>query len=93
MAEQQKQQEKEERVKLPDGFRIEQARNYLRMHINRATVMYELSGEVIDLILEGLLAEEQRQRIALMAEQTDYIVNDMDKRLKALEKKESDEVD
>lgn len=90
MAEQQKQQEK---VKLPDGFRIEQARNYLRMHINRATVMYELSGEVIDLILEGLLAEEQRQRIALMAEQTDYIVNDMDKRLKALEKKESDEVD
>lgn len=93
MAEQQKQQEKEERVKLPDGFRIEQVRNYLRMHINRATVMYELSGEVIDLILEGLLAEEQRQRIALMAEQTDYIVNDMDKRLKALEKKESDEVD
>lgn len=93
MAEQQKQQEKEERVKLPDGFRIEQARNYLRMHINRATVMYELSGEVIDLILEGLLAEEQRQRIALMAEQTDYIVNDMDKRLKALEKKELDEVD
>lgn len=93
MAEQQKQQEKEKRVKLPDGFRIEQARNYLRMHINRATVMYELSGEVIDLILEGLLAEEQRQRIALMAEQTNYIVNDMDKRLKALEKKESDEVD
>lgn len=87
------QQEKEERVKLPDGFRIEQARNDLRMHINRATVMYELSGEVIDLILEGLQAEEQRQRIALMAEQTDYIVNDMDKRLKALEKKESDEVD
>lgn len=81
MTEQQKQLE-EERVKLPDGFRIEQARNYMRMHINRATVMYDLPGEVIDLVLEGLLAEECGQRIALMTEQTDYIVNDMNKKLK-----------
>ena len=81
MTEQQKQLE-EERVKLPDGFRIEQARNYMRMHINRATVMYDLPGEVIDLVLEGLLAEERGQRIALMTEQTDYIVNDMNKKLK-----------
>lgn len=81
MTEQQKQLE-EERVKLPDGFRIEQARNYMRMHINRATVMYDLPGEVIDLVLEGLLAEERGQRIALMAEQADYIVNDMNKKLK-----------
>lgn len=92
MTEQQKQLE-EERVKLPDGFRIEQAKNYMRMHINRATVMYELQGEVIDLVLEGLLAEERGQRIALMVEQTDYIANDMNKRLKALGKKDSDEVD
>lgn len=81
MTEQQKQLE-EERVKLPDGFRIEQARNYMRMHINRATAMYDLPGEVIDLVLEVLLAEERGQRIALMAEQTDYIVNDMNKKLK-----------
>jgi hypothetical protein len=81
MTEQQKQLE-EERVKLPDGFRIEQARNYMRMHINRATVMYDLPGEIIDLVLEGLLAEERGQRIALMTEQTDYIVNDMNKKLK-----------
>lgn len=80
MAEQQKQLE-EERVKLPDGFRIEQARNYMRMHINRATVMYDLPGEIIDLVLEGLLAEERGQRISLMTEQTDYIVNDMNKKL------------
>lgn len=81
MTEQQKQLE-EERVKLPDGFRIEQARNYMRMHINQATVMYDLPGEVIDLVLEGLLGEERGQRIALMTEQTDYIVNDMNKKLK-----------
>lgn len=81
MTEQQKQLE-EERVKLPDGFRIEQARNYMRMHINQATVMYDLPGEIIDLILEGLLCEERGQRIALMTEQTDYIVNDMNKKLK-----------
>lgn len=65
----------EQKVRLPDGFRIEQARNYLRMHINRAAVTYELPGEVLDLIMEGLLAEEQRQRIALMTEQTDYLLN------------------
>lgn len=72
MAEEQKEQKK---MRLPDGFRIEQARNYLRMHINRAASMYDLPGEIIDLTIEGLLAEEQRQRIALMAEQTDILVN------------------
>lgn len=72
MAEEQKEQK---RMRLPDGFRIEQARNYLRMHINRAASAYDLPGEVVDLIIEGLLAEEQRQRIALMAEQTDILVN------------------
>ena len=72
MAEEQKEQKK---TRLPDGFRIEQARNYLRMHINQAAILYDLPGEVIDLIIEGLLAEEQRQRIALMAEQTDILVN------------------
>lgn len=72
MAEEQKEQKK---MRLPDGFRIEQARNYLRMHINRAASMYDLTGEIIDLTIEGLLAEEQRQRIALMAEQTDILVN------------------
>ena len=45
------------------------------MHINRAAVTYDIPGEVIDLIIEGLLVEEQRQRIALMAEQTDILVN------------------
>ena len=44
--------------------------------------MYDLPGEVIDLVLEGLLGEERGQRIALMTEQTDYIVNDMNKKLK-----------
>ena len=67
--------DKQKITRLPDGFRIEQARNYLRMHINRVAVTYDLPGEVIDLIIEGLLAEEQRQRIALMAEQTDILVN------------------
>ena len=73
MAEEKKEEQKETR--LPDEFRIEQARNYLRVHINRAAITYDLPGEVIDLIIEGLLAEEQRQRIALMAEQTDILVN------------------
>lgn len=73
MAEDKKEEQK--KTRLPDGFRIEQARNYLRMHINRAAAIYVLPGEVIDLIIEGLLAEEQRQRIALMAEQTDILVN------------------
>ncbi len=35
---------------------------------------------------------EQRQRIALMTEQTDYIVNDLDEQLKAFEKEGADEV-
>lgn len=61
--------------KLPYGFRIEQARNYLRFHTNKAAAEYDLPGEIIDMILETLLAEEQRQRIALMTEQTDSMLN------------------
>lgn len=75
MEETQKKEQSQKR--LPDGFRIEQARNYLRMHINRAAAAFDLPGEVVDLIIEGLLSEEQRQRIALMTEQTDYMLNEM----------------
>lgn len=67
--------EKREIQKLPTNFRIEQAKNYLRMHINRATSGFELSTEIISMILESLIMEEQRQRIALMAEQTDLLLN------------------
>lgn len=70
-----KQETEKERTILPFNFRVQQARNYLRLSINTAAVEYGLDGSVLGLIVESLLEEEYKQQIAFMAEQTDSMIN------------------
>ena len=76
-----KKEESEEpkKVALPFNFRVQQARNYLRLAFNTAAVNYELDGSVLSLIVESVLQEEYRQQVAYMAEQTDAIVSEIQK--------------
>lgn len=70
--------------KTPYNIRIEKARNYLRYQINAAATQYDLSGPIIDLILEGLIAEEQSQRMALVTEQYDNMEHELEQKEKEL---------
>ena len=65
------------KIALPFNFRVQQARNYIRLAFNTAAVNYELDGSVLSLIVESVLQEEYRQQIAYMAEQTDLIINEI----------------
>lgn len=69
--------EKKEAKALPFNFRVQQARNYLRLAFNTAAVRYDISGTALSLIVESLLQEEYKQQIAYMAEQTDSMINDV----------------
>ena len=71
-----KQAAEKEKIELPFNFRVQQARNYLRLAFNTAAVKYGLDGSVLGLIVESLLEEEYKQQIAYMAEQTDALIND-----------------
>ena len=73
-----KEQTKEHKnVKLPFNFRVQQARNYIRLAFNTAATQYDLDGCVLSLIVDSLLEEEYKQQIAYMAEQTDVITNNI----------------
>ena len=67
----------EETKTLPFNFRVQQARNYLRLAFNTAAVQYDISGTALSLIVESLLQEEYKQQIAYMAEQTDSMINEI----------------
>lgn len=54
----------EEKPLLPLEMRIEQARSELVCGINNVCAKYNLPGSVLDLIIESVLAEEHRQRLA-----------------------------
>ena len=69
--------EKKEAKTLPFNFRVQQARNYLRLAFNTAAVQYNISGTALSLIVESLLQEEYKQQIAYMAEQTDSMINEI----------------
>ncbi len=56
---------------LPLMLRIEKARNELRYDVNTIAARYDLPGYILDLALQGVLAEELQQRVSLMAEQID----------------------
>ena len=57
---------------MPLMLRIEKARNELRFAVNRVSVKYDLPGYILDLVIQGVLAEELQQRVSLMAEQITY---------------------
>ena len=55
----------------PLMLRIEKARNELRFSVNQIAAKYDLPGYIIDLVINGVLAEELQQRVSMMAEQID----------------------
>lgn len=56
-------------TEMPLMLRMEKARNEMRYAVNQISARYDLPGYVIDLVMQGVLAEELQQRISLMAEQ------------------------
>ena len=70
-------QKEPKNVAMPFNFRVQQARNYIRLAFNTAAVNYELDGSVLSLIVESVLQEEYRQQVAYMAEQADLIINEI----------------
>lgn len=56
-------------MEMPLVLKLEKAKNELRFAVNRIAANYDLPGYVIDLVIEGILAEERQQRLSLMAEQ------------------------
>lgn len=68
-------QKEQKKSAMPFNFRVQQARNYIRLAFNTAAVNYELDGSVLSLIVESLLQEEYRQQMAYMAEQADVMIN------------------
>lgn len=57
---------------MPLMLRIEKARNELRYAVNQTSAKYDLPGYILDLVLQGVLAEELQQRVSLMAEQITF---------------------
>lgn len=57
---------------MPLMLRIEKARNELRFAVNQTSAKYDLPGYILDLVIQGVLAEELQQRVSLMAEQITY---------------------
>ncbi len=57
---------------MPLMLRIEKARNELRFAVNQTCAKYDLPGYILDLVIQGVLAEELQQRVSLMAEQITY---------------------
>lgn len=50
-------------------LKLEKVKNELRFAVNQIVATYDLPGYVIDLVIEGILAEERQQRLSLMAKQ------------------------
>ena len=57
---------------IPLMLRIEKARNELRFAVNQVSSNYDLPGYILDLVIQGVLAEELQQRVSLMAEQITF---------------------
>ena len=57
---------------MPLMLRIEKARNELRFSVNQTAAKYDLPGYILDLVIQGVLAEELQQRVSLMAEQITF---------------------
>lgn len=60
----------------PLMLRIEKARNELRFAVNQISARHDLPGYLVDLVIQGVLAEELQQRVSLMAEQIDVTVEE-----------------
>lgn len=56
-------------MEMPLILKLEKAKNEFRFSVNQIAAKYDLPGYVIDLVIEGILAEERQQRLSLMAEQ------------------------
>lgn len=63
---------------MPLMLRIEKARNELRFAVNQTAAKYDLPGYILDLVIQGVLAEELQQRVSLMAEQITFGEEDGD---------------
>ena len=60
----------------PLMIRLDKARNELRFAVNNTATKYDLPGYLLDMTLEGILAEERLQRISLMSEQISFDYKD-----------------
>lgn len=58
-----------EKRNLPPILKVEKAKNELRFLVNRLATEYDLPGYELDLMLEGILSEERKQRFSLISEQ------------------------